>query len=532
MNLLLGLVLTGITFWNPTPTHAAQICFCHETGSQGNPVSTICTSQQGQQEGHTNHGDIDFGCYCGDGNCDAGDGEDQYTCPQDCGAPPTCGDDTIDDGEECGEPNLNCTVAGETCVGCRCAPPLPECFQDSDCSDNNVCNGTETCNNQRTCDGGTSLVCDDGAPCNGVETCDPVNGCQAGTPVSCDDGRACSTDSCDSQTGLCDFDVSACQCSSNGDCDDGNPCTDDVCDVNAGSCSNTPNDQNSCDDGNACTENDQCNGGECGGAAVTCDDMNPCTDDSCNPASGCEYTNDDTNDCEDGNSCNGMETCQSGQCTAGTPAVCDDSRDCSTDTCNSQTGLCEFDLSSCKCSDDSDCVDGDPCTADLCDVSAGTCSNPIQEGLSCNDNDPCTEGDQCSAQGLCSGTPLSCDDSDPCTSDSCDPQSGECLNQDNGTCQASTCPDADGDGNCDSNDNCPQVANADQSDSDGDGTGDACDNAESQASATSGIPNTYITGSGMNCSLGPSQETRVSYGLGLLLAGLTIIGIWRHRAHS
>src|SRR5205823_2834466 len=36
------------------------------------------------------------------------------------------------------------------------------------------------------------------------------------------------------------------------------------------------------------------------------------------------------------------------------------------------------------------------------------------------------------------------------------------------------CPDADGDGVCDTSDNCPQDANADQADGDGDGLGDAC----------------------------------------------------------
>lgn len=37
------------------------------------------------------------------------------------------------------------------------------------------------------------------------------------------------------------------------------------------------------------------------------------------------------------------------------------------------------------------------------------------------------------------------------------------------------CVDTDGDGVCDSNDNCPSVSNPDQKDSDGDGIGDACD---------------------------------------------------------
>jgi Thrombospondin type 3 repeat len=38
------------------------------------------------------------------------------------------------------------------------------------------------------------------------------------------------------------------------------------------------------------------------------------------------------------------------------------------------------------------------------------------------------------------------------------------------------CVDSDGDGVCDSDDNCPAVANANQADTDGDGVGNACDN--------------------------------------------------------
>lgn len=38
------------------------------------------------------------------------------------------------------------------------------------------------------------------------------------------------------------------------------------------------------------------------------------------------------------------------------------------------------------------------------------------------------------------------------------------------------CPNADGDGFCDPDDNCPAVSNSDQADEDGDGVGDLCDN--------------------------------------------------------
>ncbi|MFO0872365.1 MAG: M12 family metallo-peptidase [Phycisphaerales bacterium] len=45
------------------------------------------------------------------------------------------------------------------------------------------------------------------------------------------------------------------------------------------------------------------------------------------------------------------------------------------------------------------------------------------------------------------------------------------------------CPDADGDGVCDSADNCPGTPNANQADSDGDGVGDACDNCPNTPNA-------------------------------------------------
>lgn len=45
------------------------------------------------------------------------------------------------------------------------------------------------------------------------------------------------------------------------------------------------------------------------------------------------------------------------------------------------------------------------------------------------------------------------------------------------------CVDSDGDQRCDSEDNCPNLANADQADADGDGRGDACDNCPGAANA-------------------------------------------------
>jgi hypothetical protein len=47
-----------------------------------------------------------------------------------------------------------------------------------------------------------------------------------------------------------------------------------------------------------------------------------------------------------------------------------------------------------------------------------------------------------------------------------------------------TCDDADSDGVCDSEDNCPTTANPNQEDADGDGRGDACDNCVSSANGS------------------------------------------------
>jgi hypothetical protein len=87
-------------------------------------------------------------------------------------------------------------------------------------------------------------------------------------------------------------------------------------------------------------------------------------------------------------------------------------------------------------------------------------------GAQCEDGDACTASDVCAAGVCVSGSARGCDDGDACTIDACDPVTG-CLH-DGG--------DADGDGVCDRDDNCPRTVNADQTDTDPvDGIGDACE---------------------------------------------------------
>ena len=171
------------------------------------------------------------------------------------------------------------------------------------------------------------------------------------------------------------------------DCNDNNPCTDDSCDPATG-CVHTDN-TSPCNDGNACTTNDTCGGGSChGGAPPVCDDGNVCTTDTCDPATGCVFTN-NTNPCNDGNACTTNDTCGGGTCNGGPPPVCDDGNVCTTDTCAPATG-CVFTNNTVPCSDGNACTTGDTCGGGVC--------NP--------------------------GGPTNCDDGQCCTIDSCDPATG------------------------------------------------------------------------------------------------------------
>src|SRR6185369_9562372 len=163
------------------------------------------------------------------------------------------------------------------------------------------------------------------------------------------------------------------------DCNDNNPCTDEGCNPATG-CTHT-NNTDPGDDGNACTTNATCGGGTChGGPPPDCNDNNPCTDDGCNTTTGCTHTN-NTDPCDDGNACTTGDVCAGGSCVGGPPPNCDDGNVCTDDSCDPSTG-CVYTNNTASCDD------GDACTTtDTC--GGGTCHGG--PAPNCNDNNPCTD---------------------------------------------------------------------------------------------------------------------------------------------
>lgn len=225
--------------------------------------------------------------------------------------------------------------------------------------------------------------------CHLAGTCDPTNGV-CSNPVApngsaCDDNNLCSTgDQC--QNGSCVAVPVTCQAS--------DQCHNvGVCDVATGICSDPVKANGSvCTDSNGCTMADQCQTGACvPGTPVVCDDLNDCTTDSCNELTGqCVYNN-NQNPCDDGDLCTVTDTCNAGACT-GNVVVCNDSNDCTDDSCNSATGTCTF----------------------------------TPNVASCDDGDACTVADTC-GNGACEGTVKTCNDGNSCTNDACNPATGACV---------------------------------------------------------------------------------------------------------
>ncbi|MBM4352649.1 MAG: hypothetical protein FJ109_02470 [Deltaproteobacteria bacterium] len=327
---------------------------------------------------------------CNDSNlCTTGDVCSAGKC---VGKPVVCNDNNVCTDDSCDAKTGLCVYAPNT----------------SPCNDGNVCTTGDVCSAGKCA--GKPVVCDDKNPCtqdscvspagcvyvnlpNGTK-CDDGSLCSnndqcllgkcVGAAVNCNDNNVCTDDSCDPKTGcvyknntaLCN-DSNACTTGdvcANGKCagkpivcDDKNSCTNDSCNPATGCVYQALPWGSKCDDGSACTTGDQCLWTFCFGQSLNCNDNNVCTNDSCDPKTGCVYTN-NTNACDDANACTGADKCADGKC-SGTPIKCDDLNPCTDDSCVPATG-CKFVNNTAPCDDGNSCTVGDACSAGTC--KAGT----------------------------------------------------------------------------------------------------------------------------------------------------------------
>ncbi len=336
-----------------------------------------------------------------------------------------CDNSLYCDGPEVCNPSAGCQNTAAPCSSAACneASDTCGCSGDADCDDGQHCNGTETCS-AGTCLAGTPVACSDsisctvdtcnevtdscdhtpnnglcadGAFCNGVETCNPGVGCELGTaPCAgmCNDTLdicGCTTDAdCDDSVycnGAEICNAGTCEAGAPVVCDDSIGCTADSCNEGTNSCNHVPNDS-ACDNGVHCDGAEVCNtsAGCQSGPPVDCDDTNDCTLDSCNEASNdCDHVPSDSA-CDDGLTCNGSETCDAALgCLAGTPTVCDDGVGCTDDTCDEILGCTST-------ANDSNCDDGLYCTGtETCDDTLGCLTVDLCNGT-CNEaSDSCSE---------------------------------------------------------------------------------------------------------------------------------------------
>lgn len=152
------------------------------------------------------------GAVCGNGLCEAGDGEDCVSCAQDCngvqsGRPANrfcCGDGDGTNPLPCSDPA--CSTGGWSCTDTLSVP-------GTFCCGDLACDAGESCANcALDCTTGAE-ICDDGADndCDGATDCD--DGDCAGDP-------ACDTGGCGERGDPCALDIDCCSgvCKNNGTC--------------------------------------------------------------------------------------------------------------------------------------------------------------------------------------------------------------------------------------------------------------------------------------------------------------------------
>ena len=192
-----------------------------------------------------------------------------------------------------------------------------------------------------------------------------------------------------------------------------------------------------------------------------CDDSNDCTVETCDETKGCVSVPGDAS-CTDGDACTVGDACKGGACLPGAATACDDGNPCTDDSCDKTQG-CVYAANLLSCSDGDACTVGDACKGGACLPGAAT---------ACDDGNPCTD-DSCDKTLGCvySANSLSCSDGDACTvGDAC--KGGACLPG-----AATACDDGNPctDDSCDKALGCVYAANSlNCSDGDACTDGDTC----------------------------------------------------------
>ncbi|HTM43961.1 MAG TPA: DUF4215 domain-containing protein [Polyangiaceae bacterium] len=273
----------------------------------------------------------------------------------------SCGDGYVDDAlsEECDDGNTDPND------GCEPGTCTFSCNADGDCNDQDPCNGVETCDNNHACLAGTAPDTTLQVPC----VLDLP-------PVSTDAGASDAGNAADSGTA---------------------PASGDASLTDSGSIS-SPDATVAADAGNPLAgicKAGACVLAGCGNgvlqAGEQCDDGNDVNSDGCK--NDCKYTCEADSDCDDHDVCTGSdETCNTHnhRCVAGTPLTCDDSNDCTDNTCDPILGClypvidadgdghASTDIGACG----DDCNDNDETiylgAAELCDGKDNDCDTPPQ----------------------------------------------------------------------------------------------------------------------------------------------------------
>lgn len=390
----------------------------------------------------------------------------------------SCTGDPVPDGTACDD-GAYCTVS-DSCVAGTCTGGGPR-----DCSAVAGTCKVASCNeNLRVCvplpapDG---TLCDDGAFCTTNDACS--GGACTGAMRSCANvADECNTGFCDDTADACiprpKSDGTACPdgdfCSvnevcvagsctrANRDCSGaGDECNDGICDDTTDACVPQPKaDGSSCNDGLFCTAGDTCTAGVCTGGPMNCSNAgDSCQDGVCdeNLDMCTGQAKPDNSVCNDMKICTENDRCLAGVCT-GTAKNCSMSGDqCNNGLCNEANGCYASPKSNTTvCSDNSTCTTGDRCNNGTCMGTPVVC-NPIDQcnnsrcvegmvgcqpvpltGTPCMDGAFCTENDSC-VNGSCVGDAVICPNlGDSCFDDVCDEMADDCVQMNNGTCNACT----------------------------------------------------------------------------------------------